>query len=62
MQETLRSSAALSMGEASNRLVREFVVSPDEIKGLPNQHGIMLDKMKNPPEIKWIENTFVDMN
>ena len=61
VQETLRSSAALSMGEASNRLVREFVVSPDEIKGLPNQHGIMLDKMKNPPEIKWIENTFVDM-
>lgn len=61
VQETLRSSAALSMGEASNRLVREFIVSPDEIKGLPNQHGIMLDKMKNPTEIKWIENTFVDM-
>ena len=62
VQETLRSSAALSMGEASNRLVHEFIVSPDEIKGLPNQHGILLDKMKNPPEIKWIENTFVDMN
>lgn len=62
VQETLRSAEAMSMGEASNRLVREFIVSPDDIKGLPNQHGVMLDKMKNPPEIKWIVNTFVDMD
>ena len=61
VQETLRSSAALSMGEASNRLVHEFIVTPDEIKTLPNQHGIMMDKMKSPVEIRWIENTFVDM-
>ena len=62
VQETLRSAEAMSMGEASNRLVREFIVSPDDIKGLPNQHGVMMDKMKNPPEIKWIVNTFVDMD
>lgn len=62
VQETLRSAEAMSMGEASNRLVREFIVSPDDIKGLSNQHGVMLDKMKNPVEIKWIVNTFVDMN
>lgn len=61
VQETLRSSEALSMGEASNRLVHEFIVTPDEIKTLPNQHGVMMDKMKTPVEIKWIENSFVNM-
>lgn len=61
VQETLRSSASLSMGEASNRLVHEFIVAPDEIKTLPNQCGIMMDKMKTPVEIKWIKNTFVNM-
>lgn len=49
------------MGEASNRLVHEFIVTPDEIKTLPNQHGVMMDKMKTPVEIKWIENSFVNM-
>ena len=62
IQETLRSSEAMSMGEASNRLVHEFIVTPDEIKTLPNQHGVMMDKMKTPVEIKWIKNTFVDIN
>lgn len=61
VQETLRSAEAMSIGEASNRLVHEFIVSPDDIKGLPNQHGVMLDKMASPMEIKWIKNTFVNM-
>lgn len=61
VQETLRSSEALSMGEASNRLVHEFIVTPDEIKTFPNQRGVMMDKMKTPVEIKWIENSFVNM-
>ena len=61
VQETLRSAEAISMGEASNRLVHEFIVTPDEIKGLANQRGVMLDKMASPMEIKWIKNTFVNM-
>ena len=61
VQETLRSSEALSTAQASNRLVREYYVGPDEIKSMMNHHGVMMDKMKTPVEIKWIENSFVDM-
>ncbi|MBR2675222.1 MAG: TraM recognition domain-containing protein [Mogibacterium sp.] len=59
VQETLRSSNQFSMGESSNRLVREFICGPDDIKNMPRQHAVLVDKDKGT--IQWIENTFVDM-
>ena len=52
VQETLRSSNQMSMGESSNRLVHEFICGVDDIKRMPRQHAVLVDKDNG--SIQWI--------
>ena len=54
---TARSSDFDFTGEASNTADREFVVHPDVIRNLKNNHGILFDKKQN--KLSFFKNDFV---
>lgn len=54
---TARSSDFDFTGEASNTADREFIVHPDVIKNLKNNHGILFDKKQN--KLSFFKNDFV---
>lgn len=54
---TARSSDFDFTGEASNTADREFVVHPDVIRNLKNNHGILFDKKQN--KLSFFKNDFI---
>ena len=54
---TARSSDFDFTGEASNTADREFIVHPDVIRNLKNNHGILFDKKQN--KLSFFKNDFV---
>ena len=54
---TARSSDFDFTGEASNTADREFIVHPDSIRNLKNNHGILFDKKQN--KISFFKNKFI---
>lgn len=57
---TARSSEFMFTGESSNTLDRAFVVSPDTIRNLPVNHGILYDKKAGT--IQFFKNKFITEN
>ncbi len=56
---TARSSDFDFTGEASNTADRQFIIHPDVIRSLPNNHGILYDKKKNI--LAFFKNIFISI-
>lgn len=56
---TARSSDFDFTGEASNTADRQFIIHPDVIRSLPNNHGILYDKKKN--FLAFFKNIFISI-
>ena len=58
--QTSRTSDMASTGESSNTADRSFVISPDTIRNLPANLGILLDKtLPQQRQIKCFKNKFL---